>query len=78
MVHPHRQCGVEGTRGFKRLKKFDLAPKTFIKFYTCTIENILSGCIPAWHANCTVHNRRALQKVVQSAKCITGGTLPAL
>ncbi|XP_064828757.1 thiamine transporter 1-like [Oncorhynchus masou masou] len=73
-----KQCGVEGTRGLKRLNKFGLAPKTFIKFYTCTIENILSGCIPAWHANCTVHNRRALQKVVQSAKCITGGTRPAL
>ena len=34
------------------------------KFYRCTIESILSGCITAWYGNCTT--------------CITGGTLPAL
>ena len=57
----------------RRLKKFGLAAKTLTNFYRCTIENILSGCITGWYGN-----RRALQRVVQSAKPITGGTLPAL
>ena len=43
-----------------------------------TIESILSGCITAWYGNCTARNRRALQRMVQSAQCITRGTLPAL
>jgi hypothetical protein len=46
-------------------------------FYRCTIESILSGCITAWYGNCTAHNRRALQRVVQCAQCITWGKLPA-
>jgi gmma-aminobutyric acid receptor subunit gamma len=36
------------------------------------------GCITARYGNCTVHNRKALQRVVQSAQRITGATLPAL
>ena len=47
-------------------------------FYRCTIESILLGCITTWYDNCTAHNRKALQRVVQSAQCITGGKLPAL
>jgi hypothetical protein len=54
-----------------------LAHKTQTNVYRSTIESILSGCITAWYGNCTVHNRRALQRVVWAAKCITGGTLPA-
>ena len=30
------------------------------------------------HGNCSAHNRKALQRVVRSAQCITGGKLPAL
>ena len=56
-----------------RLNKFSLAPKTLTNFYRCTIMSILSGCITAWYRNCTTHNRRALQRVVQSAQRITGG-----
>jgi hypothetical protein len=62
----------------RRLKEFVLAPKTLINFYRCTIESILSGCIIAWYANCTAHNRKALQRVVRSAQCITRGKLPTL
>ena len=32
----------------------------------------------AWYSNCTVLNRKALQRVVRSAQRITGGKLPAL
>ena len=55
----------------RRLMKFGSAPKTLTNFYTCTIESILSGCITAWYDNCTVRNRRALQRVVRFAQRIT-------
>ena len=62
----------------RRLKKFDMSPKTLTNFYRCTIESILSGCITAWYSNCTAYNHRALQRVVRSAQRITGGKVPAL
>ena len=62
----------------RRVMKFGLDHKTLTNFYRCTIESILSGCITAWYGYCTVRNRRALQRVVRSGQCITGGTLPAL
>jgi hypothetical protein len=62
----------------RRLKKFGLSPKTFTNFYRCTIERILSGFITALYGNCPAPNCRALQRVVRSAQCITGGILPAL
>ena len=62
----------------RSLKKCGLSPKTLTNVYRCTIESILSSCITAWYGNCTAHNRRALQRGVQSAQRITGGKLPAL
>ncbi|KAM9432320.1 uncharacterized protein ACWYII_016486 [Salvelinus alpinus] len=62
----------------RRLKKFGLSSKTLTNFYRCTIESVLSGCITAWYGNCSALNRKALQRVVRSAQCITGGKLPAL
>jgi hypothetical protein len=56
----------------RRLKKFGLSPKALTNFYRCTIESILLGCITAWYGNCSTHNRKALQRVVRSAQCITG------
>jgi hypothetical protein len=61
----------------RRLKKFGLSPKTLTNFYRCTIESTLSGCITAWYGNCVALNRKALQRVGQSAKRIIGGKLPA-
>jgi hypothetical protein len=59
----------------RRLKKCGLAPKTL---KLVKIESTLSGCVTAWYGNCTIRNRRALQRVVWSAQHIAGGTLPAL
>ena len=47
----------------RRLKKCGLSPKILTNFYRCTVESILSGCITAWYGNCTVHNRKAFQRV---------------
>jgi hypothetical protein len=59
----------------RRLKKFGFSPKNLTNFYRCTIESVLSGCITAWYDNCTALNHKALQRVVQSVKRITGGKL---
>ena len=32
----------------RRLKRFDTVPQILKRFYCCTIENILTGCITAW------------------------------
>ncbi len=36
------------------------------------------GCITAWFGNSTAGNRRALQRVVRTARHIVGGELPSL
>jgi hypothetical protein len=78
----HTDCDVKKVQqrlfNLRSLKKLDLAPKTLTNFYRCTIESIPLGCITACYGYCTVHNHRALQRVVRSAQRINRGTLPAL
>jgi hypothetical protein len=56
----------------RRLKKFGMLPRVRSKYYGCTIESVLTGCITAWYGNCSVHDRQALQRVVKTAQYITG------
>ncbi|XP_052316738.1 mitochondrial glutamate carrier 1-like [Oncorhynchus keta] len=78
----HTPIHIDGAAVEKvKSSKFSgLAPKTHTNFYRCTIESILLGCITPWYGNCTT--RRALQRVLWSAQCITqcitGDTMPAL
>ncbi len=60
------------------LRKFGMSPRILRSFYTCTVESILTGCITAWFGNSTAGNRKALQRVVQTARHIVGGELPSL
>ncbi len=62
----------------RRLRKFRTSPSILRSFYTCTVESILAGCITAWFGNSTAGNRRALQRVVRTARHIVGGELPSL
>ncbi|KAI3355644.1 hypothetical protein L3Q82_004190 [Scortum barcoo] len=48
------------------------------RFYRCTIESILTGCITAWYSSCTALNREALQRVVKAAQHITRTELPSM
>ncbi|XP_071004622.1 protein lev-9-like [Oncorhynchus clarkii lewisi] len=57
---------------------FGMAPQITRNFYSCTIESILTGCRTVWNGNYTALNRKALQKVVQTAQRVTGGELPAI
>ena len=46
------------------------------KFYSCTIESILTGCITSWYGNCSASDQKPLQRVVRMAQYITGAKLP--
>ena len=35
----------------RRLKRLGMGPQILKKFYSCTIESILIGCITAWYGN---------------------------
>jgi gmma-aminobutyric acid receptor subunit gamma/deltex-like protein len=48
------------------------------KFYSCTIDSILIGCITAWYGKCTALDRKALLKVMRTDQYITGVELPAI
>ncbi|XDV11707.1 hypothetical protein PO909_000565 [Leuciscus waleckii] len=60
-----------------RLRKFGMTSNILKSFYTCTVENILTGGITAWFGNSTAGNRKALQRVVRTASHIVGGELPS-
>ena len=62
----------------RRLKRFGMGPRILKKFYSCTIESILTGCFTAWSRNCTGLDRKALQRVVRTAQYISGAELPAI
>ncbi len=62
----------------RRLRKFGMSPSILRSFYTCTVESILTGCITAWFGNSTAGNRKALQRVVRTARpyCWRWASLP--
>ena len=62
----------------KRLKRCGMGPQILKRFYSCTIEIILTGCITAWYGNCSASDHKALQRVVRTAQYITGAKLPTI
>uniref|UniRef100_A0A8C8EQT6 Uncharacterized protein n=1 Tax=Oncorhynchus tshawytscha TaxID=74940 RepID=A0A8C8EQT6_ONCTS len=55
-----------------------MGPQVLKRFYSCTIESILTGCITAWYGNCSASDRKTVQRVVCTAQYITGARLPAI
>ena len=55
------------------LPRFGMGPQILKKFYSCSIESFLTGCITAWYGKC-----KAQQRVVLTAQYITGDKLPAI
>uniref|UniRef100_A0A8C8LVK3 Uncharacterized protein n=1 Tax=Oncorhynchus tshawytscha TaxID=74940 RepID=A0A8C8LVK3_ONCTS len=52
-----------------------MGPQILKRFYSCTIEIILTGCITAWYGNCSASNRKALQRALHhwgQASCHPG------
>ncbi|XP_041830687.1 uncharacterized protein LOC121632933 [Melanotaenia boesemani] len=62
----------------RTLKKHHLSSAILVNFYRCAIESILTSCVTVWYGNCSVADRKALQRVVKTAQRITGSPLPAL
>lgn len=62
----------------RRLRKAHLPPPILTVFYRGTIESILSCCITAWFGNCTVSDRKTLQRIVRTAEKIIGIPLPSI
>jgi hypothetical protein len=58
-----------------RLNRFGLGPQILKKFYSCTIESILTGCITVWYENCSASDCKAIERVVRTAQYITGAEL---
>ncbi|KAK3521320.1 hypothetical protein QTP70_003159 [Hemibagrus guttatus] len=52
-----------------------LPPLILTTLYRGTIESILSSCITAWFGNCTMSDRKTLQRIVRTAEII-GVSLP--
>jgi hypothetical protein len=61
-----------------RLKRFGMGPQILKRFYSCTIESILTGCITDWYGNCSAPDRKAPQSVVRTAQYTTGARLLAI
>ncbi len=62
----------------RTLKKNHLSPAILVNFHRCAIESILTNCITVWYGNCSVADRKALQRVVKTTQRITGTPLPAI
>ena len=45
----------------RRLKRFGMGPQILKKFYSCTLESILTGCVTGWYCNSSASNREVLQ-----------------
>jgi hypothetical protein len=62
----------------RRLKRFVMGSQILKRFYSYTIESILTGCNTARYGNCSASNRKAQQRIVHKAQYITGAKLPAI
>ncbi|KAK3506669.1 hypothetical protein QTP70_013649 [Hemibagrus guttatus] len=62
----------------RRLRKAHLPPLILTTFYRGTIESILSSCITGWFGNCTISDRKTLQRIVRTAEKIIRVSLPSI
>lgn len=58
------------------LKRASFSPAVLTSF--CVVESILTSDITVWYGNCSVADRKALQRVVKSAQKIINSRLPSL
>ncbi|MGL5102452.1 MAG: alkylated DNA repair protein domain-containing protein, partial [Plesiomonas sp.] len=58
----------------RTLWKNQLSSTILVNFYRCTIESILTNCVTVWYGNCSVAERKALQRVVKTVTLLTAST----
>ena len=51
----------------RMLKIFRMGPQILKKFYSCTTDSILTGCITTWYGNCLASDHKVLQSAVHMA-----------
>ncbi|KAK3514944.1 hypothetical protein QTP86_020859, partial [Hemibagrus guttatus] len=60
------------------LRKNNITQRLLVSFYRCSIESLLTYCICVWYTSCTVAQRKALQRVINTAQKIIGCPLLTL
>ncbi|KAK3506423.1 hypothetical protein QTP70_002694 [Hemibagrus guttatus] len=60
------------------LRKSNITQRLLVSFYRCSIESLLTYCICVWYTSCTVAQRKALQRVINTAQKIIGCPLLTL
>ncbi|KAF7644919.1 hypothetical protein LDENG_00213430 [Lucifuga dentata] len=60
------------------LRKNKLDQRLLVTFYRSTIESVITYCISAWYAGSSAADRKALQRVINTAQKIVGCPLPSL
>ena len=60
------------------LRKNNLTVELLMSFYRCTVESVLSYGVSLWFSSCTEAERKALQRVINTAQKIIGCPLPSL
>ncbi|XP_035269064.1 uncharacterized protein LOC118225121 [Anguilla anguilla] len=53
-------------------------PPILTAFYRGTIESVLTSCLTTWYGNCSVSDRKSLQRIVRAAERIIGVPLPSI
>ncbi len=54
------------------LRKNNLGCKLLVSFYRSTIESVLVYCISVCYSSCTAADKKALQRIINTAQKITG------
>ncbi|KAI4884394.1 hypothetical protein NFI96_011236, partial [Prochilodus magdalenae] len=60
------------------LRKNNVQEKLLVSYYRSAIESVLTYCISTWYSSCSTAERRALQRVINTAQKIFGCPLPCL
>uniref|UniRef100_A0A8C5DJK7 Reverse transcriptase domain-containing protein n=1 Tax=Gouania willdenowi TaxID=441366 RepID=A0A8C5DJK7_GOUWI len=60
------------------LRKNHLDTKLLLAFYHSSVESVLTYCLGVWYAGSTVKDRKAVQRVINTAQKIIGCPLPTL
>ncbi|KAK3556294.1 hypothetical protein QTP70_007044 [Hemibagrus guttatus] len=78
LLYSHSMANTQRLYFLRRLRKAHLPPPILSMFCRGTTESVLSSCITAWFGNCTVSDRKTLQRIVRTAEKIIGLSLPSI
>ena len=60
------------------LKKNNMNEQVLVTFYRSSIESVLVFCITVWYTGCSAADKKALQRVINTAQRVIGCPLPSL